>query len=109
VFDNVLNRQFKPMSANQTWVTDITYIRTRSGWVYLAAVLDLYSRKVVGWAMAPNMHAELVFTALQMAICQRQPPPGLIVHSDRCSPICQPRVSRFARPPSIDWQHEPKR
>jgi putative transposase len=64
---------------------DITYIRTRSGWLYLAAVLDLYSRKVIGWAMAPTMPAELVCTALQMAIAQRQPSAGLIVHSDRGS------------------------
>jgi putative transposase len=85
VFDNVLNRQFTPAAANQAWVADITYIRTRSGWLYLAAVLDLYSRKIVGWAMAPNMPAELVCSALQMALCQRQPPPGLIVHSDRGS------------------------
>jgi putative transposase len=85
VFDNVLNRQFKPEAANQAWVSDITYIRTLSGWLYLAVVLDLYSRKVVGWAMAPNMPAELVCTALQLAIAQRRPPPGLIVHSDRGS------------------------
>ncbi|MGR9086557.1 MAG: IS3 family transposase [Gammaproteobacteria bacterium] len=85
VFDNVLNRQFKPEAANQTWVSDITYIRTLSGWLYLAVVLDLYSRKVVGWAMAPNMPAELVCTALQLAIAQHRPPPGLIVHSDRGS------------------------
>lgn len=85
IFDNVLDRQFTPAAANQAWVADITYIRTRSGWLYLAAVLDLYSRKVVGWAMAPTMPAELVCTALQMAICQRQPGPGLIVHSDRGS------------------------
>jgi transposase InsO family protein len=85
VFDNVLNRQFTPEGENQAWVSDITYIRTRSGWLYLAAVLDLYSRKIVGWAMAPNMPAELVCTALQMAIAQRQPEPGLIIHSDRGS------------------------
>jgi len=60
----VLNRNFKPVAANQAWVSDITYIRTRSGWLYLAAVLDLYSRKIVGWAMAPTMPAELVCTAL---------------------------------------------
>jgi transposase InsO family protein len=66
----------------QARVADITYIRTRSGWVYLAAVLDLYSRKMVGWAMAPTMPAELVCSALQMAITQRNPPSGLIVHSD---------------------------
>lgn len=61
------------------------YIRTRTGWMYLAAVLDLYSRKIVGWAMAPTMPASLVCTALQMAIAQRQPAAGLIVHSDRGS------------------------
>jgi transposase InsO family protein len=82
---NLLNRQFSPATANAAWVSDITYIRTRSGWLYLAAVMDLFSRKIVGWAMAPNMPAELVCAALQMAITQRQPPPGLIVHSDRGS------------------------
>ena len=85
IADNVLNRHFTPATANAAWVSDITYIRTRSGWLYLAAVLDLYSRKIVGWAMAPNMPAELVCSALQMAIAQRQPPAGLIVHSDRGS------------------------
>lgn len=85
VSDNVLARQFDPSGPNQAWVSDITYIRTRSGWLYLAVVLDLYARKVVGWAMAPSMHAELVCAALQLAIAQRQPPPGLIVHSDRGS------------------------
>jgi len=80
---NVLARRFNPGRPNQAWVSDITYIRTRSGWLYLAVVLDLYARKVVGWAMAPTMHAELVCSALQLAIAQRQPAPGLIVHSDR--------------------------
>jgi len=85
IADNVLDRQFAPGEANRAWVADITYIRTRSGWLYLAAVLDLYSRKIVGWAMAPTMPAELVCAALQMAIAQRRPPAGLIVHSDRGS------------------------
>ena len=82
---NVLDRQFQPAGPNQAWVSDITYLRTRSGWLYLAAVMDLFSRKIVGWAMAPTMPAELVCSALQMAITQRCPPPGLIVHSDRGS------------------------
>ena len=82
---NLLDRRFNPIAPNQAWVADITYIRTQRGWLYLAAVLDLYSRKVVGWAMAPNMPAELVCTALQMAIALRQPQPGLIVHTDRGS------------------------
>lgn len=85
VSPNVLNRQFNPSGPNQAWVSDITYIRTRSGWLYLAIVLDLYARKVVGWAMAPEMPASLVCSALQLAIAQRQPAPGLIVHSDRGS------------------------
>ena len=82
---NVLDRQFEPAAPNQAWVSDITYLRTRSGWLYLAAVMDLFSRKIVGWAMAPTMPAELVCSALQMAITQRRPAPGLIVHSDRGS------------------------
>jgi len=82
---NVLDRQFNPTRPNQAWVADITYIRTRSGWLYLAVVLDLFARKVVGWAMAPDMQATLVCRALQLAIAQRRPAPGLIVHSDRGS------------------------
>lgn len=85
IASNLLARQFNPPVANQAWVADITYIRTRRGWLYLAAVMDLYSRKIVGWAMAPNMPADLVCSALQMAIAQRQPPVGLVVHSDRGS------------------------
>jgi putative transposase len=80
---NVLNREFEKELPNQAWVCDITYIRTRSGWLYLAAVLDLHSRKIVGWAMSPSMPAGLVCAALQMAIVQRNPATGLIVHSDR--------------------------
>ena len=83
VSNNVLARQFDRPLPNQAWVCDITYVRTRSGWLYLAAVLDLHSRKIVGWAMAPEMPAALVCSALQMAIVQRNPDVGLIVHSDR--------------------------
>ena len=83
VSPNVLARQFDRASPNQAWVCDITYLRTRSGWLYLAAVLDLHSRKIVGWAMAPQMPAALVCAALQMAIVQRNPGAGLVVHSDR--------------------------
>ena len=83
VSPNVLARQFDKALPNQAWVCDITYIRTRSGWLYLAAVLELHSRKIVGWAMAPEMPATLVCTALQMAIVQRNPAAGLVVHSDR--------------------------
>ncbi|CDS47920.1 Mobile element protein [Polaromonas sp. CG9_12] len=79
----MLARQFEQPKPDRAWVCDITYIRTRSGWLYLAAVLDLHSRKIVGWAMAPSMPATLVCTALQMAIGQRNPANGLVVHSDR--------------------------
>lgn len=82
---NVLDRCFNPAAANVAWVSDITYVRTRSGWLYLAAVMDLYSRKIVGWAMAPSMPAQLVCDALRMAIASRRPEPGLIVHSDQGS------------------------
>lgn len=85
IAENLLNRQFMPEGINQSWVADITYIRTRSGWVYLAAVMDLFSRKIVGWSMAPHMRAELVCSAMQLVIAQRQPGPGLIAHSDRGS------------------------
>jgi transposase InsO family protein len=85
VAENLFNRQFNPGAINQSWVADITYIRTRSGWLYLAAVMDLFSRKIVGWAMAPHMRSELVCGAMQLAIAQRQPGPGLIAHSDRGS------------------------
>jgi putative transposase len=67
------------------YASDITYVRTGAGWLYLAVVLDLFSRKVVGWAMAPTMPAGLDCDALRVAIQQRRPPPGLIVHSDRGS------------------------
>jgi putative transposase len=85
VADNLLDRQFNPSRPNQAWTSDITYIRTQSGWLYLAAVMDLYSRRIVGWAMAPHMRTELVAAALQMAVQQRQPGPGLLLHSDRGS------------------------
>lgn len=83
ISSNVLHRLFAGALANQAWVSDITYIRTRSGWVYLAAVLDMHSRKIVSLAMAPAMPATLVCAALQMAIVQRILAHRLIVHSDR--------------------------
>ena len=85
VAENILNRQFNPARPNQTWTSDITYIHTRSGWLYLAAVMDLYSRKIVGWAMGATMHAELCSRALRMALGQRKPASGLLIHSDRGS------------------------
>jgi putative transposase len=85
LFENVLNRQFNVAKPNVIYVSDITYIRTKEGWLYLAVVIDLYSRKVVGWSMDSRMKAQLVCDALQMALWQRKPPKGIIVHSDRGS------------------------
>lgn len=80
---NLLNRQFQSSTPNTKWVADITYIPTREGWLYLAAVMDLYSRKIVGWSMNAQITADLVENALRMALYERQPDPGLLHHSDR--------------------------
>ena len=85
VAENILNRQFNPAKKNQAWTSDITTIRTRTGWLYLAVVMELYSRKIIGWAMSGTMHTDLVSRALRMAIGDRQPAAGLILHSDRGS------------------------
>jgi putative transposase len=85
VHENLLNQQFKVSAPNKVWVTDITYIGTGEGWLYLASVMDLYSRKIVGWSVGPRMTRELVLDALDQAYERRQPEPGLIHHSDRGS------------------------
>jgi transposase InsO family protein len=95
VAPNVLQRKFTPAKPNVAWVSDLTYVRTRSGWLYLACVMDLYSRKIVGWAMAASMPAQLVCDALQMAIASRRPAPGLIVHSDQGSQYASAEHSRL--------------
>ena len=80
---NLLAERPAPTGPNQTWVTDLTYVRTDEGWLYVAVILDLWSRCVVGWATAPTLHAQLAVRALVMAIKHRRPPPGLLHHSDR--------------------------
>ena len=85
IAENVLDRQFNALSPNEKWVADITYIPTGEGWLYLAAVLDLFSRRIVGWSMADHMQTQLVDDALLMALTGRQPPEGLLHHSDRGS------------------------
>ena len=85
VSPNLLARKFNVPQANQYWVGDITYVPTGEGWLYLSTVIDLYSRKVVGWSMSNNMKAELVNNALLMALWQRKPLKGLIWHTDRGS------------------------
>ena len=83
VAENILNRQFTAQAPNQIWLTDITYLWTVEGWLYIAAVLDSFSRRLVGWAMAEHMRETLVNDALQMALGRRQPSDGLLHHSDR--------------------------
>ena len=85
VAPNRLKQQFSADRPDQLWLTDITYVPTAEGWLYLAVVLDVYSRRIVGWAMSDSLHRQLVIDALQMAITVRQPPPGLLHHSDRGS------------------------
>jgi len=80
---NQLAERPTPTGPNQVWVTDITYLRTQEGWLYLAVILDLWSRRVVGWACAVTLHASLVLAALFRAIGERRPPAGLLHHSDR--------------------------
>lgn len=83
VAENVVNREFVPSRKNQTWAADITYIPTQKGWLYLAAVEDLYSRKIVGSSMSDRIDSRLVVDALQMAIHRELPKAGLVAHSDR--------------------------
>lgn len=83
VAENQLQQQFDVEMPNQVWVTDITYIRTHEGWLYLAVVLDLFSRQVIGWSMGARIDSELVLNALLMAIWRRNPKAPVIVHSDQ--------------------------
>ena len=80
---NVLDRQFAPTAPNRTWACDITYIPTDEGWLYLAGVIDVGSRRIVGWSMADHLRTELVADAMEMALARRQPAKGLLHHSDR--------------------------
>lgn len=83
--ENILNREFSADAPNQKWVADISYIRTDEGWLYLAVVLDIFSRMIVGWSMATHLRTELIKDALNMAVARRLPEPGLLHHSDRGS------------------------
>jgi putative transposase len=83
VAPNLLNQNFIAYAENEVWVTDITYIWTIEGWLYLSAIMDLYSRKIVGLSMGRYIDTDLVVRSLQQALCHRMPKPGLILHSDR--------------------------
>jgi len=99
VAPNLLERRFDGWSANQAWVSDITFIATGEGWLYLAAILDLASCRIVGWSMSERINAELVCQTLRSACWQRKPPPGLILHSDRGSQY----ASRAYRKLAASW------
>ncbi|WP_299144594.1 DDE-type integrase/transposase/recombinase, partial [uncultured Vibrio sp.] len=82
VADNLLNQNFNPVAPNQVWAGDVTYLKTDEGWMYLAIVMDLYSRRIVGWHLSKRMTTDLVNKALMKAYNLRQPPRGLVFHSD---------------------------
>ena len=92
-----MDRKFKVSAANCYWTGDITYIATEEGWLYLATVIDLFSRKIVGWSMDSRMKTELVNNALLMAVWQRKPPKGLIWHTDRGSQYCSDSHTKLTK------------
>lgn len=101
VAEDLLDRDFAAAAPNRCWVADITYLRTWEGWLYLVAVQDLYSRRIVGWSMADHMRAELVSDALQMALQHRRPDRGLICHSDQGSQFVSLAFGQQARAAGI--------
>ncbi len=95
---DLVERDFAPTEPNRLWAADITYIRTWEGWLYLASVMDCYSRRIVGWALADHLRAELVVDALEMAVARRRPDAGLVHHSDQG---CQPGLNRSSQQLSL--------
>jgi putative transposase len=99
VAPNLLERNFSPAAPNQVWTADLTYIWTDEGWLYLAVVIDLFNREIVGWSIKPRMTADIVVDALTMAWFRRKPAPGLIHHSDRgsqyASGVFQARLAEY--------------
>lgn len=95
IAENYLDQQFNPTQPNQVWSTDITYLRTAEGWLYLAIVMDLHSRRIVGWAMDRRMPQALITRALMMAIALRKPSEGILHHSDRGSQYTSKRYRKL--------------
>ena len=104
---NVLQRQFAAEAPNKAWVTDITFLPTTQGWLYLAVIIDLFSRRVVGWATSQNVDRHLALAALNMATCSRSPSEGLVHHSDRGSTYARGGLPQSSRHPKHHVQHEP--
>jgi putative transposase len=101
VADDLVERQFRPAAPNVLWLADITYLRSWEGWLYLAAIQDAYSRRIVGWSMAEHMRTELVTDALNMAVHRRRPEPGLVHHSDQGSQYVSLGFGQAARDAGI--------
>ena len=101
VADDLVERDFGPAAKDSLWIADVTYLRTWEGWLYLAAVQDAFSRRIVGWSMADHMRSELVVDALQMALSRRRPQPGLIHHSDQGSQYVSLAFGQAAREAGI--------
>ena len=97
VAQNLLNRQFEVCEPDRVYVSDITYIWTQEGWLYLAVVIDLFSRQVVGWSLQDRMMTNLIMDALRMAIWRRQPGKGLLFHSDRGSQYCSKKFQKMLK------------
>ena len=94
---NLLQQDFSASAPNQKWAGDITYIWTREGWVYLAVIIDLFSRRVIGWAVSTRMKQDLAIRALNMAVALRRPPPGCIHHTDRGAQYCAHDYQKLLR------------
>ncbi len=101
VADDLVQRQFRPEEPDVLWIADLTYLRTWEGWLYLAAVQDAFSRRIVGWSMADHMRAQLVVDALGMGVSRRRPDPGLIHHSDQGSQFVSLAFGQSARDAGI--------
>ncbi len=99
---NRLNRDFKMQAPDCAWVTDITYIKTREGWLYLTVVIDLYSRRVIGWSMQSRMQMDLVLTALLMAVWRRKPKKTVIIHSDQGSQFTSHEWQKFLKAHNLE-------
>lgn len=97
VADNLLNQNFNPVEPNQVWAGDVTYLKTGEGWMYLAIVMDLYSRRIVGWHLDKRMTTDLISKALMKAYNLRLPPKGLVFHSDRGSQYTSKRYQKLLK------------
>src|ERR1700687_2125390 len=103
---NLLDRNFTPAAPNQVWTSDITYLWTDEGWLYLAIVLDLFNREVIGWSLKPRMTADIVTDALTMAWFRRRPAPGVMHHSERGSQGSFNRSSQHPEIRELQWQQQ---